>query len=390
MLPRNFDEQAATATPGKDGWAGELTGDLVANLQSFGVRMDDEGATARVRRGGAGPSDHVALTTAIGTVMVPVLSEAARSSPYRLRVLGSEDAGDSALVEYEGTALAHATIVRRPKFYALTTSDGIPYWQIALLHAKNVLASTVLQSCTRYVDPAKACRFCAIGDSLRAGRTLARKTPAQLAEVAAAAKTLDGVEQVVLTTGTPATSDRGAAHLAGCAEAIVRASGLPTQVQCEPPEDFSWFRRLSDAGADAIGLHLEAVDPEVRQRVMPGKAEVSVAFYFEAFAAAVAVFGRGNVSTYLIVGLGDSQKTLIDTAERLIGMGVYPFLVPFVPLRGTPMQSHPPPQSPFIQEIYRQVGRLLAAHRLASKDTKAGCAKCGACSALSAYERPNA
>jgi biotin synthase-related radical SAM superfamily protein len=78
--------------------------------------------------------------------------------------------------------------------------------------------------------------------------------------------------------------------------------------------------------------------------------------------------------------------TLVDVAERLIRMGVYPFLVPFVPLRGTPMQAHPPPSSSMVKDIYREVARLLKAHGMASADTKAGCAKCGACSALSSYE----
>src|SRR5262249_19740418 len=145
-----------------------------------------------------------------------------------------------------------------PRFYALSTRDGIPYHKIALLHSTNVLASTVLQTCYRFNDPATACQFCALGDSLRGGRTLARKTFEQLAEVAEAALRLDSVEHVVLTTGTPATPDRGAAHLAACARAIKEATGLPIQVQCEPPVEFTWFECLRKAGADALGLHLEA------------------------------------------------------------------------------------------------------------------------------------
>src|SRR5205085_5679911 len=132
----------------------------------------------------------------------------------------------------------------------------------ARLPARNVLASTVMQACVRYNAAATACQFCAIGSSLKEGRTLARKSPAQLAEVAEAAVRLDGVEQLVLTTGTPASADRGAAHLAACAAAVKAAvPSLPIQVQCEPPDDFAWFARLRDAGADALGMHLEAVEP---------------------------------------------------------------------------------------------------------------------------------
>ena len=163
--------------------------------------------------------------------------------------------------------LAEVALPATPRFYALATADGVPYPKIALLHARNVLASTVMQSCVRYNDPADACKFCAIGSSLKEGRTLARKSPEQLAEVAEAAVRLDGVEQLVMTTGTPATPDRGAAHLAACAAAVRAAvPSLPIQVQCEPPDDFAWFARLAAAGADTLGMHLEAVEPEVRAR----------------------------------------------------------------------------------------------------------------------------
>jgi radical SAM protein (TIGR04043 family) len=349
---------------------------LVTQMQEEGVVADGD---AGGRRGGAGPSDHRALTVQGTTVMVPMRAR----SRFRLRVVD----GGRAFVTAEGQLSVEVELPPAARFYALSTADGVPYAKIALLHARRVLASTVLQSCVRYADAALACRFCAIGTSLKEGRTLARKTPAQLAEVAEAAVRLDGVEQLVLTTGTPASPDRGAAHLAACA-AAVRAvvPGLPIQVQCEPPEDFAWFARLRDAGADALGMHLEAVEPSVRAAVMPGKAEVPIARYLDAFAAAVKVFGRGQVSTYLIAGLGDQPASLLAMAERLTAMGVYPFLVPFVPIAGTPMAHHLPPPSEGMRALYTGVARLLRAHGLSSAQMKAGCAKCGACSALSSYE----
>src|SRR4029077_13130791 len=126
---------------------------------------------------------------------------------------------------------------------------------------------------------------------------------------AEAAVRLDGVTQLVLTTGTPATADRGAAHLAACAAAVrARVPSLPILVQCEPPDDFAWLARLKAAGADTLGMHLEAVEPAVRAAVMPGKARVPVDYYLRAYAAAVEVFGRGQVSTYHIAGLGDRPE----------------------------------------------------------------------------------
>jgi radical SAM protein (TIGR04043 family) len=267
------------------------------------------------------------------------------------------------------------------------TVDGIPYWKIALLHSRDVLATTVLQTCIRYQSRTRTCQFCAIGQSLAAGRTIERKTPAQLAEVAKAAVELDGVKHMVMTTGTPPGRDRGAAILAESAAAVKAAVDLPIQGQCEPPVEDSWFARMKDAGVDALGMHLEAVTPEVRSRIMPGKAQVSLDRYFEAFAAAVPVFGRGQVSSYILAGLGDSKEAILATCEKLIELGVYPFVVPFVPISGTPLESHPGPSPSFMHAILAPLASMLIAGGLKSSDIKAGCGKCGACSALSTYER---
>jgi len=353
-------------------------------LQSCGARLVDPKTGADSRRGGAGPSDHKAMTIDGMTVMVPVHTAPAFESPY---LVEKPDAAGRSRILRDGRAIGDISFPRRPKFYDLKTADGVPYSSIAVLHGRDVLATTVLQTCIRYQSRTKTCRFCAIGQSLAAGRTIERKTPAQLAEVAKAAVELDGVKHMVMTTGTPPGRDRGAAILAESASAVSAAVDLPIQVQCEPPDDDAWFDRLRKAGADALGMHLEAVTEPVRKRIMPGKAQVPVERYFAAFEASVPVFGRGQVSSYILAGLGDSAQEILAVCERLVAIGVYPFVVPFVPISGTPLESHPSPSSSFMDSILNPLARMLLEGGLRSVDVKAGCAKCGACSALSAYER---
>lgn len=357
---------------------------LIVELQSKGLQLTGQNLGASGRKGGAGPSDHKAIAVEGTTVMVPVYTGGATNSPYTLQ---SQNSGAiAATLARQGEAIANIAFPRQPRFYDLKTAEGIPYKHIALLHSNDVLATTVLQTCMRYNDRETACQFCAIGQSLEAGRTIARKTPAQLAEVAEAAVRLDGVKQVVMTTGTPNTSDRGAAYLAECARAIKQRVEIPIQAQCEPPRDFIWFQRMREAGIENLGMHLEAVTPEVRAKVMPGKAEVSLERYFEAFAAAVKVFGWGQVSTYLLAGLGDSFEALVEVSDRLIRVGVYPFVVPFVPITGTPLENVPAPDSEFMYRLYAAIGNLLKNTGMSSQNMQAGCAKCGACSALSTFE----
>jgi len=342
---------------------------LLTELQSFGVQLaSDTGAPSR--SGGAGPTDHKAITILGTTIMVPVHTHTANASPFSL---GDADENGKVSLFHEGEKISYVHFPEEPKFYALTTKDGIPYRKIAPLHSTDVLATTILQTCIRYGNKKTKCQFCAIGESLKAGQTIAHKTPEQLAEVAKAAQQLDGVKNVVMTTGTPNTPDRGAAVLTESARAIKAATNLPIQAQCEPPDDFAWFQKLKDAGVDSLGMHLEAWDESIREKIMPGKAQVPVSFYIEAFKAATKVFGKGQVSTYLLAGLGDSED-------------VYPFVVPFVPVTGTQLENHPAPTSEFMRSILPPIGKMLSEAKMTSETVKAGCAKCGACSSLSSFE----
>jgi len=99
------------------------------------------------------------------------------------------------------------------------------------------------------------------------------------------------------------------------------------------------------------------------------------------------VFGKGQVSTYILAGLGDSAEAILSTCETLVAIGVYPFVVPFVPISGTPLESRPGPSPDFMHAILQPLAVMLQAGGLRATDIKAGCGKCGACSALSTYER---
>lgn len=346
-----------------------MTTSIRVDLALLGIR----GTPPVHRTGGAGPSDDGHLIVDGMDAAIPRNAD----SPFVFdgnRVL--RDGADTGL---------EIGVIGRPRFYDLVTADGVAYEKIAKLHGRDVLATTVLQTCIRYGKDER-CRFCSIEESLRSGSTVAVKKPAQLAEVARAAVDLDGIRSMVMTTGTSAGKDRGARHLARCVAAVKEAvPDLPIQVQCEPPADLATITDLREAGADAIGIHVESLDDEVRRRWMPGKARVSLDDYRTAWAEAVRVFGRNQVSTYLLVGLGEDADEMIAGAQALADMGVYPFIVPFRPQAGTLAvdvdgAAGPDPQR--VERISRAVGAYLATIGMSGADQRAGCAACGACSIL--------
>ncbi|MEV4421116.1 MSMEG_0568 family radical SAM protein [Patulibacter sp. NPDC049589] len=340
------------------------------------------------RRGGAGPSNdgHWKLGLKSDSAPRPACGSQTTlpmspDSPFALDQNGA--------LTKDGVVVEDVTVeaIERPAFYALSTADGTRYEDLARLHGTNVLATTVVQTCIRYRDEATRCRFCTIEESLRAGNTVQVKQPEQLAEVAAAAVRLDGVQQMVMTTGTSNGRDRGAKHLVRCVEAVLAAvPGLAIQVQIEPPLDLEWIDRLHAAGAAAVGIHVESMDEDVRARWTPGKAEVPIERYEDAWRRAVDVFGHNRVSTYLLVGLGEEPDHLVAAAERLVDMGVYPFVVPYRPMDGSLAFADgvPAPSPAELRAVTGRVARKLRHAGMHGVDQVAGCAACGACSTLGA------
>jgi len=354
---------------------------LLVELQSLGVRVHDERDAAALpgRRGGAGPADAGFLYVRGLPLTVPMHARYVRASPYTLHV---DDRG--ARILREGRYVAPAVVPPRPRFYDLETADGVPYWRIALLHLDSV-ASTVVQKCI-YWGTEEQCGFCGI-ELTRGEQTVPVKTPAQLAEVCTAARDLDGAVDVTLTTGSLNRRDRGAFYISRCAAAIKDASGLPVQVQFEPPDDLAVLDEVRAAGVDAVGIHVETFDEEVLARVAAGKAKTGIEGYFRAWERAVEVFGRGRVTTYVILGMGERRERIEEGCRRAIELGVYPFVVPLRPVPGTLMAAERPPDPDYVASVYRSVAAMLAEHDLDHAAAAAGCARCQACSGLSAWER---
>jgi radical SAM protein (TIGR04043 family) len=349
---------------------------LILDLQSRGLRVE---AQLERRTGGAGPTDSGMLWVEGFPITAPTDNAIAADSPYVLR---GEDSGYG--IYRDDVRLASAAAERRPRFYDLTTADGIPYDQIALLHLDS-LASTVVQHCT-YWGNSDQCTFCGIGLSLESGRTIARKTPEQLAEVAVAARDLDGAVDATLTTGSTRGVDRGALYVARCGQAVKEASGLPVEVQFEPPYDLDVIDQVGELGIDSVGIHIETFDPAVLARVAPGKARSGIDAYFAAWERAVRVFGEGQVSTYVILGMGEDPDLTVEGCKRAVDMGVYPFVVPLRPVAGSLMADWKPPTSAYTQPIYSKVLVYMNQRGMSTTTAKAGCARCQACSGLGSME----
>ena len=168
--------------------------ELILRLQSEGLRSAPPPKVA----GGAGPSD-VGMLWVEPPPPPPPTSPSPPTPPPRS---SCEVDDDGAAIYEDGRRVAAARTQSRPRYYDLTTADGIPYWKIALLHLDS-LASTVLQTCA-YWGNDDQCAFCGIGVILEAGRTIAEEDAGAARRGGRGGRDLDGAVDVTLTTGSTA------------------------------------------------------------------------------------------------------------------------------------------------------------------------------------------
>jgi radical SAM protein (TIGR04043 family)/putative N-acetyltransferase (TIGR04045 family) len=358
-----------------------MIGHVVTEIQSLGVRL---GKGVLQRQGGAGPADAGTFLMDGVAVNVPMQSSYVSASPYSLRA----EEGRVFLCK-DGSALLPVEMIPRPQFYDRTTSDGTLCSKIALLHGKDCLATSVLQTCI-YWNSGSRCRFCGIELSLKNHQTIRLKAPEQLSETARLAKALDGVGHVVLTTGTARPPGAEISILAEACSAIKRAADLPVHAQFLPPLDPERLHELKRSGVDTVGVHVETLDMEVLSTIAPAKAGIGLKRYEEAWKAAVEIFGPNQVSSFLIAGLGEKPDSVVSGSEYLADLGVYPFVVPLRPIPGSLMENMLPPDPAFMTAIYEKAAGILEKKGLTASRSLAGCVRCGACSALPLYERPEA
>jgi len=272
-------------------------------------------------------------------------------------------------------------VVPYPNFCSKKTSDGTPMWKVALLHGTNCLATTVYQKCD-YWKLGKKCKFCGIELPLKLGATIPVKTPSQFRQVIEAADEESVCDHTTLTTGTTASPDRGSTLLAEVVREVKSHRNVPIHVQVEPPDEDKYLEMLADAGADTIGIHIETFDREVLMEVCPGKAETMLERYFDAWKLAIELFGEEQVSSFIIAGLGESDQSILTGAEELARIGVIPYLVPLRPIVGTEFENKRPPSPTRMILLYKQVAETLRTYGVNPTRNKAGCVRCGACSAI--------
>ncbi len=273
-------------------------------------------------------------------------------------------------------------LVEEPQYYnpEFVTSDGIEMKKIALVHGVDCLASTIYQKC-KYWACGEACAFCGIELSLAQNSTILEKIPQQMLEVISAAKKEGRCAHMTLTSGTEESDDKGAKRYIELLMAIKKVyPTLPLHVQIEPLEDLEYLYMLKSAGADTIGIHIETLNEKVRKIITPGKYHIPYSTFEKNWKESVEIFGKDQVETFILTGFGEPHQDLMAKLEKLIAIGVIPFITPVRSIPG--LKDLPPTDTTALHKLYLKTAKFMKVYGVNPLKNKAGCVRCGGCSAI--------
>jgi len=151
---------------------------------------------------------------------------------------------------------------------------------------------------------------------------------------------------------------------------------VPISISCQPLNSEN-IRQLAEAGAERIGIPLDAATEELFDKIkgLSAGGPYSWKKQFKLLSDAVNIFGKGKISTHLIVGLGETEKEMVKIIQRCVDMSVLPALFAFTPISGTALGNNAQPP---IQKYRRiQIARHLIVHGIAGYEDmrfdKEGC-----------------
>jgi biotin synthase len=133
---------------------------------------------------------------------------------------------------------------------------------------------------------------------------------------------------------------------------------VPLSVSCQPLNREKMVK-LAEAGVDRMSIALDAATEEIFDKI---KGRLAGGPYLwkkqrQALREAVKIFGEGLVGTHLIVGLGETEREMVQTIQWCVDSGVYPGLFAFTPIPGTLLENSP---QPFLSQYRRiQIAHFL-------------------------------
>jgi len=143
--------------------------------------------------------------------------------------------------------------------------------------------------------------------------------------------------------------------------AIIEHSKVPVSVSCQPL-NIVQMKKLAEVGVDRVSVALDAATLDLFDKLKGALSQSPYAWkqQLKTLKEAVQIFGKGSVSTHLIVGLGESEQQIIQTLQWCVDAGICPSLFAFTPIQGTTLEGLPQPSIASYRRV--QLARYFIVH----------------------------
>jgi biotin synthase len=124
--------------------------------------------------------------------------------------------------------------------------------------------------------------------------------------------------------------------------------------------------RIKEAGAERVAIALDAATPLLFSALKGSGVGSTFRWetHVQALRDATTVFGAGQTTTHLILGLGESEEDATSCIQWLADLGITVGLFPFTPISGTRLAARVAPSL----EQYRRL--QLAHHLIANRQAR--------------------
>ncbi|MFW9999969.1 MAG: radical SAM protein [Candidatus Hodarchaeota archaeon] len=130
-----------------------------------------------------------------------------------------------------------------------------------------------------------------------------------------------------------------------------------------PPMPKESLKRLKLIGVQRVGIALDAATPEIFNMVKGSAVNGPYSWdqHLKKLKEALEIFSEGFVSTHIIIGLGETERDVIERIEELHGLKILISLFAFTPIKGTRLENKNRPSLLSFRKI--QLGRYLIVNK---------------------------
>lgn len=131
---------------------------------------------------------------------------------------------------------------------------------------------------------------------------------------------------------------------------------------------------LKSCGVSEMRLNIEVASPKMARKIMPQKPYYNIIRSLE---NACEVFGKGKVSSNIIIGLGESEEEILKTVDLLAQIGTVATLYPFDPIEGiqTPFKR---PNKELLCKLAIEHKKILESYSIDPLNLETMCCACAA------------